>query len=110
MSGGELINQLNDLSVKLRESVSYMRRAGENYARAQNAYKTAINQEYLKLRADGMPVTMISQIVHGQPDVAPKLLERDISEALYKTAQENIQAIKLQMRILENQIDREFRG
>ena len=53
MSGVELINQLNDLSVKLRESVSYMRRAGENYARAQNAYKIAVNQEFLRLRADG---------------------------------------------------------
>lgn len=110
MSGVELINQLNDLSVKLREAVSYMRRAGENYARAQNAYKVAVNQEFLQLRADGTPVTMISKIVAGQPDVAPKMLERDISETLYKTAQENIQAIKLQMRILENQIDREYRG
>jgi hypothetical protein len=110
MSGVELINQLNDLSVKLRESVSYMRRAGENYARAQNAYKIAVNQEFLRLRADGTPVTMISKIVTGQPEVAPKMLERDIAETLYKTAQENIQAIKLQMRILENQIDREYRG
>ena len=110
MSGTELINQLNDLSVRLRESVSYMRRAGENYARAQNVYKVAVNQEFLRLRADGTPVTMISKIVAGQPDVAPKMLERDIAETLYKTAQENIQAIKLQMRILENQIDREYRG
>ena len=105
MSGADLINELNDLSRRLTESVSYMRRAGENFA-----YKIAINQEFLKLRVDGTPVTMIAQIVKGQPEVAPKMLERDIAETLYKTAQENIQAIKLQMRILENQIDREYRG
>lgn len=110
MSGADLINELNDLSRRLTESVSYMRRAGENFAKAQNAYKIAINQEFLKLRADGTPVTMIAQIVKGQPAVAPKLLERDIAESLYKTAQENIQAVKLRMRILENQIDREYRG
>ena len=99
MSGADLINELNDLSRRLTESVSYMRRAGENFAKAQNAYKIAINQEFLKLRADGTPVTMIAQIVKGQPEVAPN-----------KTAQENIQAVKLRMRILENQIDREYRG
>lgn len=110
MSGTEMLNELNDLSARLTESVSYMRRAGEKYARAQNEYKIAVNQEFLKLKAEGTPVTMIARIVQGQPDVAPKMLRRDIAESLYKTAQENIQAVKLQMRLLENQIDREYRG
>lgn len=106
----DMLNALNDLSKRLTESVRYMSRAGKQYARAQNDYKVAVNQEFLRLRAEGTPVTMIAQIVQGQPAVAPKLLDRDIAESLYKTAQENIQAIKLQMRLMENQIDREYRG
>ena len=51
-------------------------------------------------------MTLIDKVVYG--DCADKRLKRDIAETMYKTAQENINSIKLQIRILDNQIAREW--
>ena len=55
-----------------------------------------------------MPVTLIQQVVYGVPEVAQKRFDRDIAEAIYKANQEAINSIKLQIRVIENQISREF--
>ncbi len=55
-----------------------------------------------------MPVTLIQQVVYGVPEVAEKRYKRDIAEAMYQTAQENINSIKLQMRVIEGQLNREW--
>lgn len=55
-----------------------------------------------------MPVTLISQIIFGVPEVASKRFERDIAEAMYQSNQEHINATKLKLRILEGQLNREW--
>ena len=55
-----------------------------------------------------MPVTLIQQTVYGIPEVAEKRFTRDVSEAVYKANQEAINSIKLQIRIISNQIEREY--
>ena len=55
-----------------------------------------------------MPVTLISQIIFGVPEVADKRFKRDIAETMYQTNQEYINTTKLQLRILENQLSREW--
>ena len=40
--------------------------------------------------------------------MAEKRFKRDVSEAMYKTALENINVLKLQIKILENQLEREW--
>lgn len=104
----ELINQLNDLSLKLTQGIKLMGRYGREYAEAERAYKVELSKQALVLRERGMPVTLIDKVIYGK--VADKRFERDTAEVMYKTAQEHINAIKLQIRILDNQIDREYRG
>ena len=55
-----------------------------------------------------MPVTLINQIIYGIPEVADKRFKRDIAEAMYQTNLEYINTTKLQLRILENQLQREW--
>ena len=55
-----------------------------------------------------MPVTLINQIVYGIPEVADKRLQRDVAEATYTANQEHINVTKLKLRILENQLAREW--
>ena len=55
-----------------------------------------------------MPVTLIQQVVYGIPEVAEKRSKRDVAEAMRNTAQENINVQKLQIRILEEQIKRDW--
>ena len=102
----QAINDMNDLSRRLDEGVKLMGRYGREYAKAEREYKIALMQEALKLRSQEMPVTLIDKVVYGR--VADKRFNRDTAEMLYRTAQENINSIKLQMRILDNQIGREW--
>ena len=104
----DLINELNDLSIKLSLSGKQMERYGKELAEAEREYKITLREEALKLRAEGMAVTLIDKIVYGDKEVADKRLKRDIAETMYKTAQESINTLKLKMRILDAQIQREW--
>jgi hypothetical protein len=104
----DLMNDLNDLSIELPRAISRFESRGREQAQTEHDYKVVLSQEALKLRADGMPVTLIDKVVYGVEVVADKRLKRDIADALYNAERENINSIKLQIRILDNQISREW--
>ena len=105
----ELENQVNDLCNKLTQSIKILAKYGKELAEAERDYKITLRQEALKLRTQkDMPVTLIQQVVYGIPEVAEKRFKRDVAEAMRDTAQENINVQKLQIRILEEQIKREW--
>lgn len=108
MDGLRLIQEINDLANELRDQIKKLAKEGRTQAEAERTYKVALRQEALKLRASDMPVTLINQVVYGIPEVADKRLARDIAEANYKTTQEQINAIKLVLRLIENQVQREW--
>lgn len=105
----ELENQVNDLCNKLTQSIKLLAKYGKELAEAERDYKITLRQEALKLRTEkDMPVTLIQQVVYGIPEVAEKRFKRDVAEAMRNTAQENINVQKLQIKILEEQIKREW--
>ena len=108
MIGVDLINELNNLNKKLSTGINLMAKYGKEYAEAERDYKITLNQECLKLRDSGMAVTLIDKVVYGVKEVADKRFKRDVAEAMYNTAKENANAIKLQIRIMDNQISREW--
>lgn len=103
---------LNELQTKLQEldiSIKSLRKTGTEFAEAEKDYKIKLREEALKLRADSkMPVTLIQQVVYGIPSVAQKRFNRDVKEAIYQANQEAINSLKLQIRIIEGQIQREW--
>lgn len=105
----DLVNDLNMLIQKLNTSIKTLAQNGRALAEAERDYKITLRQEALKLRNEkDMPVTLINQVVYGVPEVAEKRFKRDVAEAMYNTNQEYINTTKLQIRILENQLAREF--
>lgn len=105
----DLFNDINDLIKRLNTSVVKLRDYGKELAEAERDYKITLRQEALKLRTEqDMPVTLINQIVYGIPNVADKRFKRDVAETMYNVALENINSTKLQLRILENQLSREW--
>lgn len=102
----------NDLQQKIKElniSIKKLRETGTEYAESEKEYKITLRQEALKLRAEkGMPVTLIQQVVYGVPEVAEKRFVRDVKEAVYKANIEAINVFKLQIRIIESQLQREY--
>lgn len=101
-----MINEMNTLSEKLTQGIRLLAKYGKEYAEAEKEYKIALKQESLKLRDSGMAVTMIDKVAYGS--VATERFKRDVAKVMYETAAENINAIKLQIRILDNQISREW--
>lgn len=105
----DLFNEIQDLITKLNESIKVLAEYGRKYAEAEKNYKIILRQEALKLKAEkNMAVTLIDKVVYGVPEVANKRFERDVAETMYNTAQEKINSTKLQIRILENQLNREW--
>lgn len=105
----DLFNDINELIKRLNTSVVKLKDYGKELAEAERDYKITLRQEALKLRTEqDMPVTLINQIIYGIPNVADKRFKRDIAETMYNVAMENINSTKLQLRILENQLSREW--
>ncbi len=105
----ELIQELQQKDRELSASIRQLRISGTAKAEAEKEYKIKLREEALKLRAEkGMPVSLINQIVYGVPEVAELRFKRDIADTVYQANLEAINSTKLQMRIIENQIEREW--
>lgn len=103
-----LQNELQQKTKELDISIRLLRRNGTAYAQAERDYKVLLHQECLKLRAEGMAIGLIEKICYGIPSVAEARLQRDIALTTYKANQEAINSIKLQLRLIESQIQREW--
>ena len=104
----DLINEIQAKSKQLSLNISSLKKTGREYANAYSKYRIELAKELLRLRDSGMPVTMAYDVARGNPEIA-KLKQDEISkETIYKANQESINAIKLQIKILDNQIQREW--
>lgn len=103
-----LYNQLMQKSKELDISVKELRTSAYNYAKAYTDYRIAVAEETLILRDKKTPVTVTSDLVRGMPKVAKLKFDEILTEGIYKANQESIQAIKLQIRLLDAQLEREW--
>lgn len=100
------INSLNDLTKQLNHKVKILRSYGKDEAEKTKAYNVALASEITKLKAEGVPATIVEKIAKG--NIAKIIFDRDLARVMYETAQEDINATKLQIRVLESQIQREW--
>lgn len=106
----DLYSELTLKTKELDTCVKQLRKTGTAYAEAERAYKVLLRSEALKLRDDGMAIGMLDKVIYGIPSVAEARFQRDVAEVVYKANQEAINSIKLQMRLIEGQINREWQG
>ena len=90
--------------------IKIMARYGKELAEAERDYKVELRKEVLRLRSQGEAVTVIQQCVRGSGKVPELRFKRDTAQVMYDTARENINVLKLQSRLLEAQIDREWKA
>lgn len=100
--------ELSQKNKQLEASIKELRKSGTSYAQAEKDYKVLLRQECLKLRDEGMAIGMIDKTCYGIPSVAEARFKRDVAEAVYRANMEAINTLKLQMRLLENQKNREY--
>ena len=101
------LKRLNDL---LTKALKEFKERGIAYAKAYRNYRVLLSKELLKLKAEGMPVTIAYDIARGSDIVADAKEQEIITECLYKSCQEAINTYKLQIKILKENIDKEYQN
>lgn len=104
----DLYVELQQKTAQLDMSIRVLKQNGTALAEAEKNYKLLLRSECLKLRDEGMAVGMIDKVCYGIPSVAEARFKRDVAEAVYKANQEAINSLKLQMRLIESQLSREW--
>ena len=108
MADYDLWSEIQSKTKQLDYSVKELRKSGTAYAEAEKAYKIKLRETALRLRSQDMAVGMISMTVYGVPEVAELRFKRDCARVVYDANKDAINAIKLELRILENQVQREW--
>lgn len=104
----DLLNELQAKIKQLELSVKELRTSGTNYAKAERDYKILLRTKCLKLRDEGMAIGMIDKTCYGLPTVAEARFQRDVAKTIYEANQDAINSLKLQIRVIEAQINREW--
>lgn len=104
----DLYLEIQQKTKELDVAIKYLRKSGSAYAQAEQDYKILLRTEALKLRDQGMTVGMIDKVVYGIPQVAASRFQRDCALTVYEANKESINSLKLQMRLLDAQLSREW--
>lgn len=104
----DLYEEMKRLIDLLNVAQSEYKKRGQDYAKAYKSYRVQVAQELLRLKAEGMPVTIAYDIARGKEEVANAKEQEIICECLYKSCQEAINSYKLQIKVLQEQINKEY--
>ncbi len=108
---------MNDLYSEMKLNISMLDKAiteskarGSHSAQCESKYRIALAKYMTERRAEGVPVTILSDLSRGDPEIARLRMEKDIALSLYESSKEAINAYKLKIRVLNDQISREWSG
>lgn len=87
-----------------------MKRKAYMVAKTAAEYEDAKNRRSRELSEQGMSAAMIKLVINGDQAVAPYYRAMNDARADYDTDQEELNAVKLSARLMNDQIDREWRG
>lgn len=108
MADYDLWSEIQSKTRQLDYSVKELRKSGTAYAEAEKTYKIKLREWCLRLRSQDMPIGLIDKTCYGIPEIAELRFKRDCCEAVYKANIEAINAIKLEIRIINEQLSREW--
>lgn len=104
----DLMEELERRTKILDASIKELTKTGKAYAEAEREYKIAVCKKALELKDGGMPVTLIQLVIYGYQEIATLRFKRDTAQVIYNANQEAINSTKLEIRILQNQIEKEY--
>ena len=114
-SGQDLILALREQRKLLIDTVNAMKVVGRLRDEAEMKYRIALRKEILKLKVSGAdegggPVawTVCDDLAKGNEEVAKLRFNRDIKQSDYDVCIEKINAVKIEIRLLENEIKMEW--
>lgn len=106
--GYDLVNELLYKTKELNKLVDDSNNYGQLLAKAERTYRISLATKLIELKASGVAATLCSDLARGDEIIAQLREERDKAEVWYKSSLEHIMASKLEVKILEGQIEREW--
>lgn len=104
----DLNTELQFYRKQLDQAQRTLRPNKQALAQAEKDYKEALSKKALELRDEGMAVTLMDKVIYGLPSISLLRFKRDCAEGVYEANQEAINVIKLQIRLTEAEIEREW--
>ena len=108
MDGYELLVYLQKKRVELLNALKLSKDRGIALAEAERSYKVEKAKYMANARAEKIPVTLIRDLAQGDKRISELRKKRDIAKVLYLNATEAINVFKLECRLVEAQIKREW--
>jgi hypothetical protein len=106
----DLYNELMEKSRLLDNSIKMLRKTGSDYAKAYTDYRIELAKELMILKNEGYAITLAGDIARGKPEIAHLKFEEISKEAIYKANMESINVLKLQIKIIQEQLNKEYGG
>ena len=106
----DLYNELQEKCRYLDNSIKMLRKTGSDYAKAYTDYRVALAKELVKLKDEGYAITLAGDVARGKPEIAKLKFEEISKEAIYKANMESINVLKLQIKIIQEQLNKEYGG
>lgn len=104
----DLVTEISSKSKMLDKAIEKLSQTGKTFAESERDYKMAVTKKALELKDQGTPATLIQTIIYGIDEVARLRFARDIAEVTYNANLEYINSQKLQLRLLDGQLQREW--
>lgn len=104
----DILLELNEKKKLLDKALNEYRNRARDYANAYKNYRVAVAKELIRLRDEGMPATIAYDVARGNESIAELKRVEIVTEGLYKSCQEAINSYKLQMKILQEQYNKEY--
>lgn len=96
---------------QLNECLIFYKNNGHQLAEAERKYRIAYRKEIFRLHeTDGVAWTACPELARGDEEVAKLRYERDIRKSDYECCLEKILQLKIELRIIENEMSAERRG
>jgi hypothetical protein len=104
----DLLELINKKCAELDIAVKSLRNTGKDYAEAYTNYRMELAKELMQLKNEGYAITLAGDIARGKREIAQLKFKEITTEAIYKANLESINAIKLQIKLLDAQLSREW--
>lgn len=105
-----LITEIERLRKELNDTVGKLQKAGYEKAKAEYTYRIALAKELLINKDKGLAATLNNDVSRGNEEIAKLKFNRDVAETNYEATLEKLRAIKIELGIVERQIEATRRG
>ncbi len=107
----DLQQAMSETRRQLNECLIFYKNNGRKLAESEMKYRIAVRKEVFRLHEeDSVAWTACYDLARGDEEVAKLRFERDVRKSDYECCYERILQLKMELRILENEIAAERQG